>query len=278
MDGLPFTDAGKKAIDCNDAYTLRCAQEYRMQKNGIWQEGFRIRADEMDRRGRLSPLALFNYLQEAAGRHAEHLGVGVRQLLAQKQNWMLSRFFIQIHAYPRYGDKIAVHTWPRGTDRFFALRDFLVVDGKQEIIARASSCWLLINLEARRIMRLGTMLDKFSVNRRAVEKNLQKLPPPLIHEAQQEFRVRLSDIDVNQHANSVAYLEWMLETVPVSTQDSQVLTSLEVNFQAEARFDETVVSSIHVDDTVDGSWFHVIQKKKSGEELARARSTWKTHT
>ncbi len=247
-----------------------------MQKNGIWQEHFRIRADEMDRHGRLSPMALFNYLQEAAGRHAEHLGVGVKQLLTQKRNWMLSRFFLQIDTYPCYGDEITVHTWPRGVDRFFALRDFLVTDGAQEVLARATSGWLMIDLEARRIMRLGTMLDEYTVHKRATEKTLEKLPPPLIHEAQHEFRVRLSDIDVNRHVNSVAYLEWMLEAVPVSTQDSQVLTSLEVNYQAEALFGESVLSSIHVDDTVAGSWFHVIHKKKSGEELARARSTWKT--
>jgi medium-chain acyl-[acyl-carrier-protein] hydrolase len=246
-----------------------------MQKNGIWQEDFRIRADEMNRHGRLSPLALFNYLQEAAGRHAQHLGFGVEQLLAQQRNWMLSRFFLQIDTYPRYGDEITVHTWPCGVDRFFALRDFLITDGSQAVIARATSGWLLIDLAARRIMRLGSMLDEHTVRQRAIDKTLQKLPQPLIHEAQKEFSVRLSDIDVNQHANSVTYLEWMLETVPLSTQDSQVLTLLEVNYQAEALLAETVISSVHVDDTVQGSWFHSIQKKKSGEELVRARSTWK---
>ncbi len=246
-----------------------------MKKDGIWQECFRIRADEMDRFGRLSPLALFNYLQEAAGRHAHSLGFGIQQLLEKKQNWMLSRFFMNIDKYPHYGDEIMVHTWPCGVDRFFALRDFLLTDMKQKVLARATSSWLLIDLNTRRIMRLEQLLDHCTVSKRAIAKDLQKLPQPLIHEIQKEFTVRVNDIDVNQHANSVTYLEWILETVPLTTQNSQLLSALEINYQAEAKYEEEITSSTHVDDTVQNSWLHSIQKNKSGEELARARTSWK---
>ncbi|MBN1799390.1 MAG: hypothetical protein JW822_12495 [Spirochaetales bacterium] len=246
-----------------------------MQKDGIWQQNFRVRADEMDRFGRLSPLALFNYLQEAAGRHAHSLGFGVAQLLEKKQNWMLSRFFMQINSYPRYGDEITVQTWPCGVDRFFALRDFLVFDHKKHILCRATSSWLLIDLNTRRILRLEQLLDHCTVAKRALDKTLQKLPRPLIHEIQKEFTVRLNDIDVNQHANSVAFLEWILEAVPLTTQNSQILSTLEINYQAEAKYEEEIASSTHIDDTVNNSWLHSIQKKQSGEELARARTSWK---
>jgi medium-chain acyl-[acyl-carrier-protein] hydrolase len=246
-----------------------------MQKDGIWHEHFRIRADEMDRFGRLSPLALFNYLQEAAGRHAHNLGVGVHQLLEKKQNWMLSRFFMQIETYPRYGDEITVQTWPCGVDRFFALRDFLILDHKHHIAGRAASGWLLIDLESRRILRLEQLLEHCTVAKRALNKDLKKLPQPLIHEIQKEYTVRLNDIDVNQHANSVAFLEWILEAIPLSTQNSQLLSSIEINYQSEAKYDEKITSSTHIDDTVQNTWLHSIQKKQSGEELARARTSWK---
>ena len=246
-----------------------------MQKDGIWQECFRIRADEMDRFGRLSPLALFNYLQEAAGRHAHHLGFGVANLLEKKQNWMLSRFLIQIHRYPHYGDEIIVQTWPCGVDRFFALRDFIVRDNKNHVLTKATSCWLLIDLNTRRILRLEQLLDHCIVTKRAIKKNLQKLPQPLIHEIHKQFIVRLNDIDVNQHANSVAYLEWILEAVPLPTQNSQLLSELEINYQAEVKYEEEIISSTHIDDTVQNSWLHSITNKQSGEELARARTSWK---
>jgi medium-chain acyl-[acyl-carrier-protein] hydrolase len=247
-----------------------------MNVDGIWRERFRIRADEMDRHGTLSPLALFNYLQEAAGRHAQSLGFGVNDLLKRNQTWMLSRFFIQIDEYPPYGEELTVHTWPCGIDRFFALRDFLFINKSEKVIARATSGWLYVDLSTRRILRLESLLAGCTVARRALDKNLQKLPAPLIQEVQKEFRVRLGDIDINQHTNSAAYLAWILETIPFSTQNIEMLCGLEVNYQAESLYDDEIISEAHVDDTTTGSWLHRVQKKATGEELARARTTWKT--
>ncbi len=245
-----------------------------MQQNGIWSETFRIRADEMDRRGKLSPPALFNYLQETAGRHAASLGFGVHRLLEQQRNWMLSRFFMQIDSYPRYGEEITVQTWPCGVDRLLALRDFLVTDAGGTVIARATSGWLLIDLTARRILRLGNMLDPYTINRRAVDRQLNKLPHPPEYTTQKEFTVRLNDIDVNQHTNSVAYLEWLLEAVPLNVQGTHSLVSLEVNYQSEALYNEPILSLACPDENDRNTWLHGIHKQAGGEELARARSSW----
>jgi len=94
----------------------------------IWQETYQIRSYEVDCHHRLSVLAIFNFMQEAASRHAEALGVSIQQLLAENYTWLLSRLKIKIASFSGWQDQINIRTWPSGAQRLFALRDFELQD------------------------------------------------------------------------------------------------------------------------------------------------------
>jgi hypothetical protein len=64
----------------------------------IWQETYQIRSYEVDCHHRLSVLSIFNFMQEAASRHAEALGVSIQQLLSENYTWLLSRLKIKIES------------------------------------------------------------------------------------------------------------------------------------------------------------------------------------
>ena len=64
----------------------------------IWKETYQIRSYEVDCRHRLSILSIFNFMQEAASRHAEALGVSIQQLLSENFTWLLSRLKIKIES------------------------------------------------------------------------------------------------------------------------------------------------------------------------------------
>jgi hypothetical protein len=53
-----------------------------MPEPNIWKEANQIRLYEVDCHHRLSVLSIFNFMQEAASRHAEALGVSIQQLLS----------------------------------------------------------------------------------------------------------------------------------------------------------------------------------------------------
>ena len=48
---------------------------------------------------------------------------------------------------PLWGETIIVKTWPRGTDKLFALRDYEVRYPDGRSIALATSSWLIIDRE-----------------------------------------------------------------------------------------------------------------------------------
>jgi hypothetical protein len=64
----------------------------------IWKETYQIRSYEVDCHHRLSVLSIFNFMQEAASRHAEALGVSIQQLLSENYTWLLSRLKIKIES------------------------------------------------------------------------------------------------------------------------------------------------------------------------------------
>jgi len=66
-------------------------------KSNIWQENYPIRSYEVDCGGKLSIIAIFNFMQEAASKHAAALGVSIQQLREEDFTWLLSRLKIKIN-------------------------------------------------------------------------------------------------------------------------------------------------------------------------------------
>ena len=120
---------------------------------------FKVEGQQIGFNNRLKLSGLSDLLQIAAWRHAEELGFGLNEMMANdNRTWAMSRIHIQIEKPAMHGDELIVKTWPKKKDRIFAFRDWLVEkDG--EIIARATSTYLLIDLTTRRPISLTGLYD-----------------------------------------------------------------------------------------------------------------------
>jgi medium-chain acyl-[acyl-carrier-protein] hydrolase len=230
-------------------------------------EKFRIRAYEVNLKGYLSVASMCNYLQEAAGNHATVLGVGVAQLFKEKLTWVLSRFHLQVDRYPFWGEELMVETWPSVVGTMHAVRDFHLLDKDKNIIARASSSWMMLDLKQRKAIKLPESVVNFHADgsRRALEDNFDQLPAPQNIELENRFAVRYSDLDVNGHVNNVRYIEWASEVIPAEFRKSKQLHRLEIAFRAEANYGDHVL----VKGQTDGDKvIHRILRESDSRELA----------
>ena len=100
-------------------------------------------------------------MMETAGRHAEKLGVGVRDLHAKGLTWVLARLHVRSAHIPGAGQSVHIATWPSGRHRLFAVREFRLSDEAGAEILRATSAWALMNMETRR-PRASTRTCPFS--------------------------------------------------------------------------------------------------------------------
>jgi acyl-ACP thioesterase len=247
------------------------------ERGRLWTETLVVRGHETDLHGRLSALSLCQFLQEAAANHARKLGVGLDVLNDQNLTWMLSRLRVRVQQLLRAGERLSIHTWPSGTDRLFALRDFAALAGDGTTLASADSAWLVIDRTRRRPVRLEPFLDNIRPAEAppVLEKPIPPVPAAGAAKNRKTFSVRYRDLDANRHVNNVTYVEWIQEGFEPGFFDRRRLSSLEVEFRAEALAGDTVFCTRRPDAVDPETYLHSVFRQSDERELARARTKWK---
>lgn len=224
-------------------------------------------------------LRLLDEMMEAAGRHAETLGVGVSGLHAKGLTWVLARLRVAIATIPESGSEAAVATWPSGRHRLFALREFQARDERGAEILRATSAWALMHLRTRRLARLDPHLPVFDQHPgRMIADDFAPLPPPWPQATRTRHCAQAADIDLNDHVNNTVYLSWALGAVPAEIRSRQP-RELEAAFVGEARLGDRVACLTEIGRSPAGGaggavLLQSLQLEESGRELTRLRTRW----
>ena len=211
-------------------------------------------------------------MQETAGRHAEKLGVGVRDLHAKGLTWVLARFHVRFKTIPSAGETVRIATWPTGRHRLFAVRDFLLKDEAGTEVLRATSAWALMNMESRRPARLDPHLPVFASHpERMVPDDFSPLPQVEDGGEPARFRAVAADIDINDHVNNTVYLDWSLRAIPGAAR-RQTPLAMEAAFLGEARLGDEVLC---ISESADEGGITIVRQSLkdagSGRELTRLR-------
>lgn len=244
----------------------------------VWKECFDIRSFEMDFRRRASIQVLCGFFQETAGNHVDDLGIGIETLIAQGVTWILSRFHVQVLRYPLWKERIRIETWASDVYSFNALREYQVFDAQDQVIAAASSLWLILDINSRHPVRMPEhmLAMKFKERGRAVADPFDTIWRPTQVDCEKRFAVRMSDLDLNQHVNNVRYVVWSVETVPQEIWETHQLSEIEVSFRAECVYGDVIVSqSGHTQDAEQHVFIHRLLRESNGQELFLARTRWK---
>jgi acyl-ACP thioesterase len=196
----------------------------------------------VDAGGRLRFDAAFDFFQEAATNHAEALDVGKAAMLGKGQGWILSRMSVQFDRRPEYQEAVTVRSWPRGSSRLFAMRDFDMRDAADVPVIRARSGWLVIDIEKRRPLRPEAVMDGLPLNegRDALPDGAAALSA---RDGLRPCGVRTAlytDIDGNGHANNARYIEWLEDALDAEMLEKADRARLDINYLSEVKRDETI--------------------------------------
>ena len=188
---------------------------------------------------RLKPAAFMDLAQEAAGQHAVHLGFGYEDLIKNNTAWILSRVNIKFLDTPQWRDEITLTTWHKGANRLFFLRDFVITDihGRERV--KATTSWLVLNLETRRLVRDPMLMEEGTVcAENAVELPADKVQMP--KDIQAEHVVAYSDVDMNAHTNNAMYMQWAMDAVDYELASSRPVKEVTINFNHETKAGDRV--------------------------------------
>ena len=238
------------------------------------EDSYRVYSYHTDSRCRLSLTAMLHFLQETAGSHATANGFGFDTLGASRLFWVLSRLTLKVWAYPRWNDELLLRTWSKAPGALMGNRDFELLNAQGEVVAVASTAWIMVDVASRRPQRIERFGSAFPhvLDRHAIPEPPEKLPAlPAGSDAETSpaREIMLSDIDMNGHVNNACYARWLLDAFPHLHRDDQEVKTLEVNFLRESRAGEHYAVSMR--QTTEECRAYSVTRCEDGLELARAR-------
>ena len=209
-----------------------------------YAENYTIACYEADANQALKPTAMLDWMQEIAGRDATRLEFGYDHLKSVNTAWVLSRTHVRFHQYPKWRDKVTLQTWHKGAFKVLYLRDFLLSDEAGVSLVSATTSWLIIDMNTRRMVRNPELASspETCVFEHAIEEPADKIVFPADIEAKRAatHKVVWSDIDTMAHVNNVKYVCWALDAVSRSILQGHPLKEIIVNYDAEVLLGEEV--------------------------------------
>ena len=202
-----------------------------------------IQCFDTDAAWRLKPASFMNMAQEAAGQHAVHLGFGYDDLIVNNTAWILSRVHVEFVDTPKWREDVTLTTWHKGLNRLFFLRDFVITDKEGKERVKATTSWLVLNLETRRLVRDPQLMEDGTVcTENVIETPADKVVMPKDQEPEYVFDhvVAYSDVDTNAHANNAMYMQWAMDAVDYEIASSRPVKEFTINFNKETKAGDRV--------------------------------------
>ncbi len=237
------------------------------------------RISEIDVNEKVKLTALMDYFQHIAYKHADELGIGHHQIFHQGLTWLLLRYTLKVHRYTSPNEELKVSSWvaESGSPKY-TLRDFEIKDKENQIVCQATTSWLLYNYRKRQAVNYKDYWADFvAEERRALDYSFPNLPLPEKISSTKQLKARLQDLDINQHANHVAHIYWILESMPEKIRKKYYLESLEISYKEQAFYEEEMIVETEIQELNRNEIkaLHQIIKGKKRKLVSKSVTVWK---
>lgn len=220
----------------------------------------RIESYDVQPNGIIKISALFKLFQKAAGDDFDKTGMTYDVLREHGIVFILTKTNVKFYDDIKRYDEVTITTYPRGTRGVSFLRDYdMFVDGKR--VAYASSTWVLLDINNRRLLRpfaldsIGSVqvdLDNMiEIEDKRIKFSAENLNKTDVRE------VYYSHIDCNGHMNNTFYPEIVFDYLPDKYKDT---------------LKDKLISVYYITELMQGEKYEVYTKCDEHEFMVLARN------
>ena len=235
----------------------------------IFNYDYVVKYFDIGKNNKLSLKSLVAILQEAAGCHSDKAGYGLNDIPNTHFSWLLLNWKVKMFSHPAVNEELHIKTWPRSLEKFYCYRDFEVYDGNNNLIAIASSKWIAINVDTKKIIKVApAIIDAYGGN---VDKNVfedpfeEKIAAPENAKLNFEYTIQRRDIDTNGHVNNSYYIDFALEALDEKTYTQNEFNNLEVVYKKEIKYSDKIRCHYSFENNQ-----HIITIKNEDDSLVHA--------
>ena len=216
---------------------------------------------EADANQNMRPTAMLDLMQEAANTNASTLGFGYDEMISSNTAWVLSRIYVKFINTPKWRDEVNLKTWHKGVSKLFYLRDFILSDKQDNPMILATTSWLIIDLNTRRLVRNSDLaLSDTAMDAIPTPADKVVVPVDIEPELVRKHPVTWSEIDTNGHVNNVKYAVWAIDAVKPEDIRERPLKEMLINYDAEVMPGDVVKISRIRQETEEGFTYYITGK------------------
>ena len=157
--------------------------------------------------------------------------------------WIILNWKLKVLSRPKTNTPLLIKTWIRSENPLFFYRDFEILDESNILVAKASSKWVLFDVNKKGITKIPkeakekyTYIDKFAFQ----QKWNEKLKEPENSTFIINYNVQRRDIDTNNHVNNLYYLDYAIEALPEEIYSTIKFSNVEIMYKHEAKLGDTL--------------------------------------
>ena len=210
----------------------------------ILENEYTVKLSEIGKGNKVTNKAILSYLEDIGGIHSNKAGYGIREIEETYLSWILLGWRLQVIRRPKYAEKIKIKTWSKGVVKFYTYRDFEVYDEQGNLLIKASSKWILLDIEKGKIVRIEPeLMNKYEPETNKVVfgmEEFEKVCEPEEYQYETEYTVRRTDIDVNNHMHNLNYIELANEALPEEVYKGALFNDVRITYKKEIKLGDIV--------------------------------------
>lgn len=206
---------------------------------------------ECDVNGRLTLPMLLNIAIYTSEKQCDYLGVGPAKVKSFGLGWVVTQYEINISRMPTSEERVFVKTEAVKYNKYFSYRDFWITDEEGKECAYIHSTFVLMNMETRKITRIPEELVAPFESEKTTKIERAQALPKITCEQQLMYRVRFSDIDMNQHVNNSKYFEWMTDVLGLEFLMTHTPKTIILKYEKEVEYGQEISSCWNLTENED---------------------------
>ncbi|MGL5766529.1 MAG: acyl-[acyl-carrier-protein] thioesterase, partial [Sarcina sp.] len=227
----------------------------RFVSKSTFENDYRIKFYDLDKHMNCKVSALINYLWDVVVAQSEYQGETEGTHINKDLVWMLLKYDIKIHEYPKINDVITADTVVIGVKKFYGYRTHTIRNSEGKVLVEIKSIAILVDLEKRRPTKVTQeQCDIYGLEGEyeghVVLDDLYEIKE---EEIEKIYEVRHSDIDLNGHMNNVIYIERAMDTMPNDIIDNYCLSGIKILFKKESMLGENIRVLTNIEECIDGN-------------------------
>ena len=233
---------------------------------GLYEYKTVMRYQDIGEDNKLSDRGVLNILGEAAGSHAEKIGYGLTYKMKTGFAWMLLYWKIKVIKRPSWNTEIIVKTWVRKIDKVSTWRNFEMYDEAQELVAKGTAKWALIDTNTERPAKITEQMGEAfgPIEKDVFDEDLSgKLQEGENLKKIYEYTSERRDIDVNHHVNNIIYLDLAYNAFPENI--NLDFNNFEIYYKRQIKLGDTVAVFYEEENNI-----HTISIKSQDEKTLHA--------